>query len=125
MATDLSSPHTPTIPTILVVEDDLLVRMLAVEFLKECDFVVLTAGNAENAIALLNADGNIGAVFSDIQMPGSMDGVGLADWISREKSGVKVLLTSGKMVEQPAGPFLRKPYELVSVAERLKQMVDH
>jgi two-component system, response regulator PdtaR len=115
----------PHPPTILVVEDNELVRLVAVEFLEDSGFKVVEADSADGAIDLLTNDGPIDAVFSDVQMPGSMDGVELAHWISREKPEVKVLLTSGNAPKQAGVSILPKPYDLASVARRLKGMVSH
>jgi two-component system, response regulator PdtaR len=98
-------------PLVLVVEDDALLRALTAEYLEDCDFSVLQAETAEEAIVLLRANRRIGVVFSDVQMPGSMDGVDLADWIGRELPRVKVLLTSGKVGHGEVGewPLLANP----------------
>ena len=112
-------------PTVLVVEDNFLVRLVAVEFLEDSGFKVVEADSADGAIDLLTTNSPIDAVFSDVQMPGSMDGVELAHWISREKPEVKVLLTSGNPPEQAGVPILLKPYDLTAVVRRLKGMVEH
>jgi CheY-like chemotaxis protein len=122
---DQSRRQTQHPVTILVVEDNALVRLVAVEFLEDSGFKVVEADSADGAIDLLTNDGPIDAVFSDVQMPGTMDGVELARWISREKPGVKVLLTSGNAPMQLDVPILPKPYDLPSVARRLKGMVSH
>jgi CheY-like chemotaxis protein len=122
---DLSHRRSPHPPTILVVEDNALVRLVTVEFLEDSGFKVMEADCADDAIDLLKTDGPIDAVFSDVQMPGTMDGVGLAHWISREKPEIKVLLTSGNAPRHPDVPILPKPYDLAVVARRLKGMVAH
>jgi CheY-like chemotaxis protein len=122
---DLSRGRPPHAPTILVVEDNALVRLVAVEFLEDSGFRVVEADCAAEAIDLLRTEGAIDAVFSDVQMPGTMDGVGLARWISREKPEIKILLTSGNAPRQPGVPILPKPYDLAAVARRLKGMVAH
>jgi CheY-like chemotaxis protein len=122
---NLSHRQPPHPPTILVVEDNALVRLVAVEFLEDSGFKVVEADCAADAIDLLTTDGPIDAVFSDVQMPGTMDGVGLAHWISREKPEIKVLLTSGNAPRQSGVPILPKPYDLAAVARRLKGMVAH
>jgi CheY-like chemotaxis protein len=105
-------------PTILVVEDDVLVRSLVAAYLRECGFDVVEANGADEAIRVLQAEVPIDIVFSDIQMPGSMDGFGLAQWVRRERPWLKVILTSGAartakeagdLCEQ--GPVLAKPYD--------------
>ena len=120
----MSHHRPPHPPTILVVEDNELVRLVAVEFLEDSGFKVVEAESAAGAIDLLTNDGPIDAVFSDVQMPGAMDGVGLAHWISREKPEVKVLLTSGNAPNADV-PILPKPYDLAAVARRLKGMMPH
>lgn len=100
-------------------------RLVAVEFLEDSGFTVVEACSADGAIDLLTKNGPIDAVFSDVQMPGTMDGVELARWISREKPDVKVLLTSGNAPTQAGAFILPKPYDLAAVARRLKGMVAH
>ena len=109
-------------PLVLVVEDDALLRALTVDYLEDCDFSVLQAETAEEAIGLLRANRRIDVVFSDVQMPGSMDGVDLADWIGRELPRVKVLLTSGKVAHDEVGewPLLAKPYRLGELEGQLR-----
>ena len=113
-------------PLILVVEDDAFLRSLTAEFLEDCDFSVLQAETAEEAIRLLRANRRIGVVFSDVQMPGDMDGVDLADWIGRELPRVKVLLTSGKVGRGEVGewPLLAKPYRLGELEGQLRGFLE-
>jgi CheY-like chemotaxis protein len=96
---------------------------LTVEYLEDCDFSVLQAGTADEAVRLLRADSRIGAVFSDVQMPGSMNGIDLARWIARELPEVKVLLTSGKVAHDQVGawPLLAKPYRLGELEGQLRE----
>jgi two-component system, response regulator PdtaR len=110
---------------VLVVEDDAFLRALTVEYLEDCDFSVLQAETAEQAIRLLLANRRIGVVFSDVQMPGSMDGVALAQWIGRELPHVKVLLTSGKVARDQVGgwPMLAKPYRLGELEGQLRNFL--
>ena len=82
-------------PIILVVEDDALLRFMTADFLRDCGLRVLEAANADEAVGLLQTTSQICAVFTDIQMPGTMDGLGLARWISSERPKIRVLLTSG------------------------------
>jgi two-component system, response regulator PdtaR len=115
----------PRGPLVLVVEDELLLRVMMVEYLQSCGFAVLQAESADQAMGHLRADRHIGAVFSDIQMPGSMDGVGLARWSRRERPDVKVLLTSGRRLP-PGGEewrMLAKPYRMGDVERELRELV--
>lgn len=117
-------------PVVLVVEDEVLVRMVIAEYLRDCDYVVIEAGSAVEALALLKADVEVDVVFSDIQMPGEIDGFGLSQWVRQNRPGVQVILTSGAasaadkagdLCEE--GPLLQKPYESEEVGRRIKQLL--
>jgi CheY-like chemotaxis protein len=114
-----------------VVEDEVLVRLVIAEYLRECGYKVYEAVNAGEALEMLQSSGvAIDVVFSDVQMPGEMDGFGLARWVRANKPGVQVILTSG--VERSAdiaatlceaGPLLEKPYPPQDVVDRIKQLI--
>ena len=101
--------------TVLVVEDDVLVRSAAVAHLQDCGFSVLEAPSGDQARMRQTPD--IGVVFSDVQMPGSLDGVALAQWVASECPWVRVLLTSGRSVPEQsvAWRFMAKPYTLAEL----------
>jgi CheY-like chemotaxis protein len=111
-------------PLVLVVEDEFFLRYVAAEYLEDCGFFVLQAANADEAVGLLQANRDVGAVFSDIQMPGSMNGLGLAHWITETLPDVKVLLTSGQVLPGTAREWtlLAKPYDMAEVERRLREM---
>lgn len=127
--------HAPTEPgdertVVLVVEDEVLIRMVVAEYLRDCGYVVIEAGSAQEALALFKADVEVDVVFSDIQMPGEMDGFGLAQWVREYRPGVQVILTSGaaSAADRAAdlcedGPLLQKPYESDEVDRRIKQLL--
>jgi two-component system, response regulator PdtaR len=112
-------------PLVLIVEDESFLREITAEYLSDCGFAVLQAESADDAIGVLQEQDHIGAVFSDIQMPGSMNGVGLAHWISETLPDVKVLLTSGRIMPATAREwtFLAKPYNMAELERRLREMV--
>jgi CheY-like chemotaxis protein len=112
------------VPLVLVVEDEIFLRYVTAEYLEDCGFSVLQAANADEAVGLLQRNRDVGAVFSDIQMPGSMNGLGLAHWISETLPGVKVLLTSGQVLPAAARKWtlLAKPYDMAEVERRLREM---
>jgi CheY-like chemotaxis protein len=112
------------VPLVLVVEDEIFLRYVTAEYLEDCGFSVLQAANADEAVGLLQRNRDVGAVFSDIQMPGSMNGLGLAHWISETLPGVKVLLTSGQLLPAAARKWtlLAKPYDMAEVERRLREM---
>ena len=79
-----------------MVEDEILVRAVAAANLRDCGFDVVEAGNADEAIRVLQAGIRVDIVFSDVNMPGSLDGFGLALWLRRERPDLKFILTSGR-----------------------------
>jgi two-component system, response regulator PdtaR len=111
-------------PLVLVVEDEIFLRYVTAEYLEDCGFSVLQAANADEAVGLLQRNRDVGAVFSDIQMPGSMNGLGLAHWITQTLPGVRVLLTSGQILPAAARKWtlLAKPYDMAEVERRLREM---
>lgn len=115
--------------TILVVEDEPLIREDVIDVLEQEGFGVLRAANAEEALRLLARGGpNIRAVFTDIQMPGRLDGIDLARYLSDRLPEVAVLVTSGQSYAAPASlpaasRFIPKPYMPRTVARILWEMV--
>ncbi|MFL5256720.1 MAG: response regulator [Rhodopila sp.] len=116
--------------TILVVEDDPLVRMPIAEYLRDCGYIVVEAGDAQEAMALIDTDRSVSLVFSDVRMPGSVDGFGLASWIRRHHPDVPVLLTSGyNDVRRVPNELLRslpiigKPYSQAAIGRRIKDLL--
>src|SRR3978361_1719325 len=95
LSREIDSVEHPDPQTVLVVEDELMVRMPIAEYLRDCGYNVLEAASASEAIAAVAAEGPVSVVFSDIRMPGKMDGVGLAEWFHANYPDVPVLLTSG------------------------------
>lgn len=100
---------------VLVVEDDPFVRMDAVDMIADSGFRTLEAGSADDAIAILEQCAEIGLVFTDVQMPGSMDGLKLAAAVRDRWPGIGIIATSGQftVLEQQLPPdsrFLPKPY---------------
>lgn len=107
-------------PVVLIVEDEFLLRMDAAEIVAAAGFEVLEAGNADQAIDILEARRDINVVFTDIQMPGSMDGLKLARAVRGRWPPIKIVATSGRLdVEErdlpEGGRFLPKPYSPVQV----------
>ena len=113
-------------PTILVVEDVVLVRLVAADQLRQQGFEVVEASSADEAMRLLNAGVPIDLVFSDVHLPGSsLDGFELARWIGDKKPKVKVLLTSGQVPSPgPGGEVLLvKPYKYPELIQRLRALL--
>lgn len=86
----------------LVVEDEPLLRMLAIEVVEEAGFVAIEARDADEAVALLESRSDIALLFTDINMPGSMDGLKLAHAVRGRWPPIKILLVSGRVRLQPS-----------------------
>jgi len=116
-------------PTILVVEDEVVVRLTIVDYLRDSGFRVLEADSADEALEILNdPDSIVDMVFSDVQTPGQMDGFALATWLRSEKPGVRLMLTSGaaRAADRPEGvaaPLVEKPYDPEVVERELRAML--
>jgi CheY-like chemotaxis protein len=114
-------------PVILVVEDDFLIRISAVEMIEEAEFDVVEAANADEAMEILEARLDITVVFTDIQMPGSMDGLKLAAAVRGKWPPIKIVATSGivnvRKVDLPeGGRFLPKPYSSAEIVGTLREL---
>ena len=115
-------------PVVLVVEDEQLVRMTAIEMVEQAGFEAIEAIDADEAIRILESRNDIRAVFTDIQMPGSMDGLKLARAVRDRWPPVALIVTSGRTDISAnhlpsGGKFLAKPYEPSQVAATLLQLV--
>jgi CheY-like chemotaxis protein len=106
---------------VLVVEDEVILRMAVSAHLREAGFIVIEAVDAEEAVELLRANHRIGLVFSDITMPGTMDGDQLAEWISKRYPALRILLTSG-ITQRGRQPFIAKPYSFIELERRIGEM---
>lgn len=116
--------------SILVVEDDVLVRTVAAAYLRDCGFEVIEAGSADEAVRVLQAALVIDLVFSDVNMPGDMDGLGLVRWLRRERPELGIILTSGALGRAlttddlgERGLFLAKPYDFSELVRRIHALL--
>lgn len=118
--------------TILVVEDDVRVRRVAVARLNDIGYAVIEAANGAQALEHLGAHPEIRLLFTDIVMPGGMSGDDLAREVRTRWPGIRILFTSGyseprvagREVAEPAN-WLRKPYTARDLAQRLREMLDY
>jgi CheY-like chemotaxis protein len=115
-------------PVALVVEDETLIRMSAVDMLEDADFDVVEAANAQQALGILAANDKIALVFTDINMPGALDGLDVAREASRRHPDIHVILTSGKTRPPPSaipehGIFIDKPYSVDSLSAAVKSLM--
>jgi DNA-binding NtrC family response regulator len=116
--------------TVLVVEDEVLVRMPIAQYLRDCGYKVIEASNADEAMTLLmHKETVVDIVFSDIEMPGALDGFGLAKWIREHRPGLDVLLAgtvprtvenAQQLCEQGSVP---KPYDAQIVHNHIKRLL--
>src|SRR3712207_270502 len=118
---DAAPPHSP--PVVLIVEDEPLVRMLGTDVLEDAGFQVVEAMDAQEALAQLEAHPEVDILFTDVQMPGELDGVALARIVHDRRPDVRLVIASGRTRLEPQeipdnGRFVPKPYrpdELVGV----------
>jgi len=116
-------------PVVLLVEDEPLVRMAAADDLQEAGFHVLEAANADVALAVLEAcSDDVQVLFTDVDMPGSMNGLDLAKNVQQRWPHISLLISSGYHRPQPAqlprpGCFLTKPYCSDDVVHKIRTLV--
>ena len=116
-------------PVVLVVDDEPLLRMMVADFLQECGFKVLEAASADEAVEILSsAMLTVDVLFSDIRLPGNMNGFALAKWTRAHHPSVAILLCSGDTKKADVAhelcedaPFFSKPYDLNLVLTQIRQ----
>jgi two-component system, response regulator PdtaR len=110
---------------ILVVEDDALLRESLSLMLQDLGYQVVDAKNADDAIGLaVKSARPIDLVFTDVDMPGTLDGIGLAEWFAHSAPHVPVLLTSGKISAAPTDHcFLAKPVDNDELRCRIDELL--
>jgi DNA-binding NtrC family response regulator len=113
-------------PIILLVEDELLIRVSLAESLREAGFVVLEACNGEEGKMLISTGHPIDLVVSDVRMPGAIDGVEFSIWLKQFHPWVPIVLMSGHLNinDHPAQGFLRKPFQFVELEALIHELID-
>lgn len=114
--------------TILIVEDEAAIRRIGAEVLMDAGYEVVEAIDASQAMRVLEGRGDIDLVFTDIRMPGAIDGLQLAGMVARTWPAIRLLLTSGHArlgeAELPAASqFLAKPYRCVELEDRIAHLL--
>ncbi|HEY2709611.1 MAG TPA: response regulator [Caulobacteraceae bacterium] len=120
------------VQTVLVVDDEVLVRMVIAAYLRDCGYRVVEAANADEARLVIEQDhdGRIEIVLSDVEMPNERDGFALAQWIRARRPELQVILAgtprraaeaAGDLCEN--GPTLTKPYEPQAVIDRIRRFL--
>jgi CheY-like chemotaxis protein len=122
----MTQPRPPKI-VVLVVEDEPLQRMMAVLTVEEAGFEAIDVGSADEAVKVLESRDDIRIVFTDVQMPGSMDGLKLAAAIRDRWPPIEIIVTSG-IVDVPnlllpaRSRFFAKPYDSDKVSAAMKAL---
>jgi CheY-like chemotaxis protein len=112
-------------PTILVVEDEILLTEIITEELEEAGYQVLTAFTGEEALTYLDGPDAIDLLFTDIRLPGGMDGWRLAEAARRLRPGLPIIYVTGYSAEQPrtvsGSRFMTKPYRPAMVIQAIRE----
>ncbi|HSU05106.1 MAG TPA: response regulator [Acetobacteraceae bacterium] len=116
--------------TVLLVDDEPDLRDVMTDFLELSGYHVVAAGTADEAIAVLD-NAPVDVVFTDVRMPGGMDGIGLARWIHCHRPEIPVLITSGYIPRAQnvgavsSGPLIAKPYRPEEIVRRVRELTGH
>jgi CheY-like chemotaxis protein len=127
----MSIPDHSVIPAVvLVVEDEMLLRMRTVDMVEDAGFTSIEAVDADEAVAILESRSDIALLFTDIQMPGSMDGLKLAHAVHERWPPIKIILVSGQLrlanIDIPADSrFFGKPLEASEMIVEMQNIIGH
>ncbi|HXQ13961.1 MAG TPA: response regulator [Caulobacteraceae bacterium] len=113
-------------PIVLVVEDNSLVRIVIANFLESAGFMVIQAADGAAALVVLASGADFNILFTDVQMPGPIDGVGVAERVREQHPGMPIVVTSGHGVPEvlpEGGRFVSKPYDNRKVVTLLRELV--
>jgi CheY-like chemotaxis protein len=121
--------HSAVPAVVLVVEDEMLLRMRAVDMVEDAGYTSVEAVDADEAVAILESRSDIALMFTDIQMPGSMDGLKLAHAVHHRWPPIKIILVSGQLkladIDLPADSlFFGKPLEAKVMIAQMHHMID-
>src|ERR1700712_3071854 len=119
---------TAALPHLFIVEDEMMLRMRAVDIVEDAGFASIEAVNADDALAILESRSDIELLFTDIQMPGSMDGLKLAYAVHERWPLIKIILVSGQLKltdkEKPADSrFFGKPLDVKQMIAEMQEMM--
>ncbi|WP_237478532.1 response regulator [Lichenibacterium dinghuense] len=124
----MTLPHPSGRAVVLIVEDEPLVRMMVIELFEDEGFEVLEAADADQALGIFDRRPDVALLFTDVEMPGSMDGYALARWVHVHRPAVKTMIVSGRALPRagdvPEGAaFIGKPYDHDDVMRRVQTMM--
>jgi len=122
--------HAAVPAVVLVVEDEMLLRMRAVDMVEDAGFTSVEAVDADEAVAILESRSDIALLLTDIQMPGTMDGLGLARSVHERWPPIKIILVSGQLtlanIDIPADSrFFGKPLDAKDLIAEMQSMIGH
>jgi CheY-like chemotaxis protein len=124
-------PDLPCVPAVvLIVEDEMIIRMRAVDMVEDAGYTPVEALDADEAVAILESRSDIALMCTDIQMPGSMDGLGLAHAVHKRWPSIKIIVVSGQLnppsSDLPAcSRFFGKPLEAGQMIAEMHSMIGH
>lgn len=127
--TPFGAPAAAPVKRILLVEDELLIRLVVGEELRDAGYDVVECFNADEALILLKSGVGFDLIVSDVRMPGAVDGMGLLAWVRNSHAALPVILTSGHLEPTVAllggaARFLAKPYSLDVVISAVRQELE-
>ena len=113
---------------VLIVEDEMMLRMRAVDMVEDAGYTPVEAMDADEAVAILESRSDIALMCTDIQMPGSMDGLGLAHAVHERWPSIKIIVVSGKLNPSssdlpPCSKFFGKPLEARQMIAQMRSMI--
>lgn len=130
-AADQYDPHASRDSfTILVVEDEPLIRLSVATELRDEGYKVIEAGTVDEALVVLAGDEMIDLVFCDVMMPGTKGGLSLAGWMHEQRPDTPIILTSGsdtvvRYFRSGTLPFVAKPYVVRDLLEMIVRLLTH
>jgi CheY-like chemotaxis protein len=126
-----TQPGPRTSETILIVLDDVLVRMVIADYLRQCGYRIIEAANADEALIVLqHKEATVDVVFTAIEMPGARDGFELSRWVRENRPDVEMVMagslaraasTAGDLCDR--GPHKKRPYETTSIITQVNQLM--
>ena len=122
--------HSLIPPVVLVVEDEMLLRMRVVDMVEDAGYISVEAVDADNALAILQSRSDIALLLTDIQMPGSMNGLELAHAVHDRWPPIKIILESGQLQLSSAeipkdSRFFAKPLSSDEIIAEMRDMLGH
>jgi two-component system, response regulator PdtaR len=124
------SSHREDVRSVLVVEDEALIRMMLAGEFEDAGFEVHEAGSADEAVALLEAGLEVRVIVTDVRMPGRLDGIGLTAWLADHRPGLPIIITSGYVtppevaqINPAVAAVLPKPYKTFDVVSLVADQV--